>query len=103
MRRRASRADRRELVARRIDGLGHPLAGVNQKFVDQLAAHVETTVPTRSPDTIRKMLASSSMLKTWIGRWLSMQSDNAVESITARPRCSASKCVISGMNFASGL
>ena len=61
-----------------------------------------TTVPTRSPHTIRSMLRSSSMLKTWIGSSLSMQSDSAVESITAS-RCSiASWWLISGMNSASG-
>ena len=61
---------------------------------------VFTRVPTRSPETIRSMFASSFMLKTLIGRWLSMHSDSAVESITFRPRWSASRAVISGMNSA---
>ena len=34
-----------------------------QQFVNQFA-HVDTTVPTRSPHTIRSMLRSSSTLKT---------------------------------------
>ena len=42
------------------------------------------------------------MLKTWIGRALSMHSDSAVESITRRPCSMASMCVSSGRNFASG-
>ena len=61
-----------------------------------------TSVPTRSPDTIRSMLRSSSMLKTWIGRPFSMHSVSAVASMTRRPRWSASMWVISAMNSASG-
>ena len=63
---------------------------------------VATTVPTRSPHTIRSMLRSSSMLKTWIGSLLSMHSDSAVESITCSCCSIASRWVISGMNSASG-
>ena len=40
------------------------------------------------------------MLKTTIGMWLSIHSDSAVESITFRPRSSASRCVSSGRNSA---
>ena len=61
-----------------------------------------TSVPTRSPDTIRSMFCSSSMLKTWIGSRFSMQSVSAVASMTRSPRCSASMCVISGISIASG-
>src|SRR4051794_21189245 len=63
-RRSAARAHRAELRLRGVDGLGHPALGVLEKFVDQFAAHVETSVPTRSPETIRWIFASSSMLKT---------------------------------------
>ncbi len=35
-----------------------------KELVDHLRRHVDTTVPTRSPDTIRSMFRSSSMLKT---------------------------------------
>ena len=99
----AAGADRAELVAGRLDRLAHPLAGVGQQLVDDLCvAHVLTSVPTRSPDTILSMLRSSAMLKTTIGRLLSMHRANAVESITCRPRVSASLWVISGMNSASG-
>src|SRR3954470_339114 len=103
-RRRASRAHARELVTNRLDRLLHPVGAVLDQLFEQSLAHVvETTVPTRSPHTIRSMLRSSSMLNTWIGRLLSMQSDRAVESMTAR-RCSmASRCVSSGMKRASGL
>ena len=48
------------------------------------------------------MFRSSERLKTQIGRSLSMQRDRAVESITRSPRSIAWRCVISGMNFASG-
>ena len=34
------------------------------RVLEQVVDHVVTTVPTRSPETIRSMLRSSSMLKT---------------------------------------
>src|SRR6185503_10827368 len=49
-----------------------------------------TSVPIRSPTTARLMFPDCSMLKTRIGRPLSMQSDTAVESITCRWRLSTS-------------
>ncbi len=57
-------------------------------------------VPTSSPFTTRATLPSASS-KTWIVRRLSMQSDNAVVSITFSPRSIASRCVIRGRNSAS--
>src|SRR3954463_5851654 len=63
-RRRATGAHGPELRLRGVDRLGHPALRVVEELVDQLAfAHVETRVPTRSPETIRWILASSSMLK----------------------------------------
>src|SRR5918994_2302115 len=110
MRRGAAGADRGQLVARRLHGLLHPLRGVGQQFVDQLThalaaapcALEETRVPTRSPATILSMLRSSAMLKTYIGRSLSMHSDSAVESITRSPRSIASRWLISGRKLAAG-
>src|SRR5262249_52849643 len=89
---------RLELDPRRFHGLVHVLARVLEEFVD----HVVTSVPTRSPETIRLMFESSAMLKTWMLRWFSMQSVSAVRSITLRLRSSASRAVISGMKTASG-
>src|SRR5205807_225565 len=63
-------AHRPELVADRLDGLAHPLPGVLQEIVND--AHGLTRVPTRWPDTILSMLRPSAMLKTTIGRLLSM-------------------------------
>src|ERR671924_1292573 len=60
---------------------------------------VETSVPTRSPRTTRRMLPSASA-NTWMGRLLSMQRESAVVSITFRPRSIASRCVISVRSFA---
>src|SRR3954453_3387802 len=95
---RAPGTDGVELLARGLHGLVHVLARVLKEFVD----HVVTSVPTRSPEIIRLMLASSAMLKTWMGSLLSMHSASALESITRRSRCSASRAVISGMNSADG-
>src|SRR5215217_1469973 len=92
----AARAHGAELAPRRVYGLVHVVARVREEVVDD--AHVVTRVPTRSPETIRSIFASSPMLKTRIGTWLSMHSDSAVESITFNPRWSASRAVISGMN-----
>src|SRR5207253_2863518 len=78
----AAGPDRCELVASRFDGLLHAPGGVVDEVLDDPLAHVVTTVPTRSPHTIRSMLSSSSMLNTWIGSELSMQSESAVESMT---------------------
>ena len=75
--------------------------GVGEQLIGQLS-HVATRVPTRSPDTIRSMLRSSSMLKTWIGRPFSMHSVRAVRSMIRRRRSSASMWVISAMNSAAG-
>src|SRR4051794_8059724 len=47
-----------------LHGLVHMLARVLEEFVD----HVVTSVPTRSPETIRLMFESSAMLNTWMGR-----------------------------------
>ena len=58
---RTSRAHRAELVPGRVHGLLHVLPGVLKEFVDHSGF---TNVPTRSPETIRSMLRSSSMLKT---------------------------------------
>ena len=59
------------------------------------------SVPTRSPLTTRRSVPSSRA-KTWIGRWLSMQSESAVVSMTLSPRSIASRCVSSGRNSAFG-
>src|SRR3954453_6421338 len=62
---RAAGAHGAELRLRGVDGLRHATLRVVEELVDQLAfAHVETRVPTWSPETIRWILASSSMLKT---------------------------------------
>ena len=85
-------------------GVGEQLVGdLGQLLRPLLRPRVRTIVPTRSPRTILSMLRSSAMLKTWIGRPLSMHSESAVESITRRPFSIASMCVISGRNLASGL
>src|SRR5215211_2681709 len=100
MRGRSPRANGRQLVAARLDGLLHPVLGVVEELVGEIghrmgspacAATVrssrpfdETIVPTRSPETTRSMLCSSARLKTQIGRSLSMHSDSAVESMTRR-------------------
>ena len=47
-------------------------------------------VPTRSPATTRRMFPDNCS-KTWIGISLSMQSDNAVVSITFKPRSIATQ------------
>src|SRR5207302_773329 len=60
---------------------------------------VETSVPTCSPRTTRRMFPSASA-NTWMGRLLSMQRESAVVSITFRPRSIASRCVISVISFA---
>ena len=105
MRRRAPGPDRRELRAGRLDRLLHARLPLVEEVIQNVVVHspgVLTTVPTRSPHTIRSMFPSSSMLKTWIGSELSMQSESAVESITAS-RCSiASTCVISSRKRACG-
>src|SRR5204862_6700752 len=100
---RAPGSHARELVAHGLDRLLHPVGPVLDQLFEQPLAHVvATTVPTRSPHTIRSMLRSSSMLNTWIGRLLSMQRESAVESITAS-RCSmAWRCVSSAMKRAAG-
>src|SRR5215218_6628725 len=51
-----------ELAPRRVNGLVHVLSRVREEVVDD--AHVVTRVPTRSPETIRSIFASSPMLKT---------------------------------------
>ena len=51
----------------------------------------DTSVPTFSPSTTRLRLCSLKKSKTMIGILLSMQSENAVESITFSCRCSASR------------
>ena len=90
-RRRPAGAHGVELALRGLDRLAHAVAGVGEEFVDQLTHWSPViSVPTRSPDTIRSMLRSSSMLKTLIGRSFSMHSVSAVRSMTRRRRSSAS-------------
>src|SRR5262245_31277134 len=50
--------------------------------------HAVTTDPTASPAIARLMFPGVSRLNTTIGRWLSMQSDTAVASMTLSP-CSS--------------
>src|SRR4051794_19917455 len=104
-RRSTARAHRMEVLLRRLDGLVHPLRRVIDEVVDrrqrQPPSPLEMIVPTRSPSITRPMLPGASS-KTWIGRWLSMQSESAVVSITRSPRSIACRCVISGMNSACG-
>src|SRR5919202_1495954 len=79
------------------------LASARSSFViSDMGDQVETSVPTRSPDTIRSMLRSSSMLKTYSGMPLSMHRVSAVRSMTRRRRSSASMCVIESISCASG-
>ena len=61
---RAPGADGRHLVLDRVDGLDHALCRVIDQLFEKTITHVRTTVPTRSPHTIRSMFRSSSMLKT---------------------------------------
>src|SRR6266850_2929661 len=56
--------------------------------------HAVTTVPTFSPKTTRRRLCGLNRSKTMIGILLSMQSENAVESITFNCFCKASRYVI---------
>ena len=53
-------------------------------------ASAETTEPTGSPMTIRRMLPRRVRSKTTIGSLFSMQSEMAVVSITWSPRLSTS-------------
>src|SRR5581483_3466659 len=103
--RRPAGAHRVEVLVRRLDRLVHPLGCVTQEVLDHdatpSATGVEMIVPTRSPRTTRSMLPGASS-KTWIGRWLSMQSERAVVSMTFSPRSIACRCVSSGISFASG-
>jgi len=58
-------ADYREWALRGLHRASHAVTGIGDQLVGQLThAVVSTSVPTRSPDTIRSMLRSSSMLKT---------------------------------------
>ena len=64
---RSARPHGAHLVPDRVDRLVHAIARVVDEFLEEPLAHaaaVRTTVPTRSPHTIRSMFRSSSMLKT---------------------------------------
>src|SRR5208283_425754 len=61
-----------------------------------------TSVPTFSPMTTRRKLCGLKKSKTMMGILLSMQSENAVESITLSRRCNASRYVICEKRLALG-
>ena len=92
---RAARAHAGKLLAEILDGLFHPRAGLRHRFlavgncahrVRVPAIHSAVTVdPTFSPITTRLMFPGRFILKMTIGMRLSMHSEMAVESITARP------------------
>ena len=65
LRARAAGPDGPELALRGLHRASHAITGVGDQLVGQLThVVVSTSVPTRSPDTIRSMFCSSSMLKT---------------------------------------
>ncbi len=104
-RRRAAGAHRVEVLVRRLDRLVHALGRVANEILDHRSVLLRGCGDDRadgSPRATRPMLPGASS-KTWIGRWLSMQSESAVVSITFNPRSIACKWVMRGISFASGI